>query len=69
MLAVARVRLPDSVFVEADMTDFDLGQEFDAVLYLSSSIGYLTSSEQLVSSLVAWRDILPPEGWSWSSHG
>lgn len=51
MLAVARVWLPGSVFVEADMTDFDLGQEFDAVLCLFSSIGYLTSSEQLVSSL------------------
>ncbi len=62
MLAVARVRLPDSVFVEADMTDFDLGQEFDAVLCLFSSIGYLTSSEQLVSSLAAMARHTAPGG-------
>ena len=62
MLAVALVRLPDSVFVEADMTDFDLGQEFDAVLCLFSSIGYLTSSEQLVSSLAAMARHTAPGG-------
>lgn len=75
MLRVARGRLPDVAFVEGDMTDFDLRQEFDAVLCLFSSIGYLTSGVQLRSALASMaRHVVPggvvliepwitPEGW------
>lgn len=41
MLAVARKNLPGIRFVHGNMVDFDLGKQFDVVLCLFSSIGYL----------------------------
>ncbi len=40
MLAVARTRLPDVPLTEADFLAVDLGQAFDVVVCLFSSIGY-----------------------------
>src|SRR5262245_10817884 len=36
MLAMARQRLPDIPLHQADLADFDLGRQFDAVLCLGS---------------------------------
>lgn len=47
MLAVARQRHPDVPFHHADMTDFDLGRRFDAVVCLFSSVGYLKTVDRL----------------------
>jgi SAM-dependent methyltransferase len=47
MLAVARRRHPGVPFHQGDMTDFDLGREFDAVVCLFSSIGYVRTPERL----------------------
>lgn len=41
MVAVARQRFPDVLFHQADMTNFDLGKQFDVVTCLFSSIGYV----------------------------
>jgi len=41
MLVVARDRLPEAEFVEADMSEFELGREVDAVMSLFNSINHL----------------------------
>ncbi len=40
VLTIARDRLPDVPLHRADMTRFDLGRQFDAVLCLGSAVGY-----------------------------
>ena len=47
MLAVARRRNPGVRFDEADMADFDLGVNFDAVVCLFSSIAYVKTLDQM----------------------
>ncbi len=47
MLAVARQKLPDVPFHQADLVDFDLNRRFDAVLCLGSSIGYVETLNRL----------------------
>lgn len=42
MLSRAKAKLPGVEFHRADMTDFDLGRTFDAVICMFSSIGYVT---------------------------
>jgi SAM-dependent methyltransferase len=49
-LAIARRRCPDLVFHKADMTGFDLGRDFDAVICLFSSIGHVLSKQNLFSA-------------------
>jgi SAM-dependent methyltransferase len=62
MLAVARERLPDVPFHEADMTDFDLGRRFDAVVCMFSSIGYAKTEVGLRSAIAAMARHLEPGG-------
>ncbi len=47
MLAVARQDYPEIPFYQADMVDFDLGKQFDAVTCLFSSIGYVKTKQRL----------------------
>lgn len=48
MLAQAERRLPpDTPLVQADMRNFSLGRQFDAVICLFSSIGYMASTDDL----------------------
>jgi len=49
----ARERLPDVPFHEADMTSFDLGSRFDAVVCMFSSIGYARTEERLGSAVAS----------------
>lgn len=54
LLTLARQRNPGMTFHQADMTNFDLGQRFDVVTCLFSSIGYtrtLENLEQAVTSM------------------
>jgi SAM-dependent methyltransferase len=62
MLAVARRRCPGVRFHRGDMTDFDLGTRFDAVVCLFGSIGYARTPEGLVSALRAMARHLLPGG-------
>lgn len=62
MLAVARERLPDVTFHEADMADFDLGRAYDAVVCMFSSIGYVQTKERLRSAAAAMARHLEPGG-------
>ncbi|MDG6924111.1 MAG: class I SAM-dependent methyltransferase [Nitrososphaerota archaeon] len=51
MLAVARKNVPTAEFVLGNMVDFDLGREFDVVLCLFSSIGYLRTRNTIKRAL------------------
>lgn len=50
LLAVARRRLPDVTFHQADMTAFETGRTYDAVTCLFSAIGHLPSTDALHSA-------------------
>jgi hypothetical protein len=62
LLDVARQRLPDVTLTRASMTSFDLGQRFDAVTCLFSSIGYTASIEGLRAATRAMAAHLNPGG-------
>jgi ubiquinone/menaquinone biosynthesis C-methylase UbiE len=51
LLELARERLPHATFHHADMRDFDLGKQFDAVTCLFSSIGYAGTEDALISAV------------------
>jgi SAM-dependent methyltransferase len=62
LLEVARSRLPGVPFTRADMADFDLGQRFDAVTCLFSSIGYMVTTQRLRAAVAAMARHLGPGG-------
>lgn len=62
MLGVARERLPTVSFVEGDMADFDLGQRFDAVVCLFSSIAYMAAEDRLRAAVTSMASHLEPGG-------
>lgn len=62
MLAVARERLPDVTFHEADMTAFELPRRFDAVTCMFSSIGYVRTVARLRAAIAAMARRLEPGG-------
>ena len=62
LLDIARSRLPDVPLHEADMTSFDLGRRFDAVICLFSSIGYALTVERLDAAAARMAAHLEPGG-------
>jgi SAM-dependent methyltransferase len=62
LLAIARARVPGVELLEADMTDFDLGRQFDAITCLFSSIGYVVTVERLHEAVAAMGRHLEPGG-------
>jgi SAM-dependent methyltransferase len=62
MLAIARERCPDVPLLQGDMTDFDLGRRFDAVICLFSSIGYARTVDGLERAAAAIARHLEPGG-------
>lgn len=62
MLAIARQRCPGVPLHRADMASFDLGRQFDAVVCLFSSIGYVKTVPRLQQTLVTMRRHLHPGG-------
>ena len=69
LLEVAAERLPDVTLHHADMRTFDLGKTFDAVTCLFSSIGYVSSQDELHETVERMAAHLDPggtllvEGW------
>jgi len=51
MLEVAHEKYPEVTFHHADMTNYDLGQKFDAITCLFSSIGYVKTIPALNKAL------------------
>ena len=62
MLALARERLPQVSFHTGDMADFQLGERFDAVICLFSSIGYVRTLQGLRDAVRAMAEHLSPGG-------
>jgi SAM-dependent methyltransferase len=62
LLAVARNKLPTVEFVEADMTAFSLGRQFDVVICLFSAIGYAVTIEKLNAAVLCMAEHSAPEG-------
>lgn len=62
MLTVAHRRMPETRFHLADMTDFDLGEMFDALVCMFSSIAYITSLKDLAAMIRSCERHLNPGG-------
>ena len=62
MLAIARQRNPQVIFHHADMVNFDLGCQFDVIVCLFSSIGYVKTVPNLHRTLQTMRHHLLPGG-------
>ncbi len=62
MLAVAKKKHPKICFHQGDMTDFDLGHQFDAVVCLFSSIGYVKTKARLQKAIKNMSKHLLPGG-------
>jgi SAM-dependent methyltransferase len=79
MLVQARRLLPDMRLFEGDMRNLDLGETFDAVVCLFSSVGYLEGTDDLdlaISSMACHLNaggILIVDGWvrpdAWIDRG
>ncbi len=60
MISVARKKHPKIRFHQGDMTDFDLGRQFDAIVCLFSSIGYVKTKSRLQKAIKTMdRHLLP----------
>lgn len=62
LLAIARQRCPGVPLHQADMTNFDLGRQFDVVTCLFSSIGYVKTAERMRQSIATMAAHLAPDG-------
>ncbi len=62
MLAVAKKRFPDTIFHRGDMTDFDLGRQFDAVTCLFSAIGYTKTPGNMQRAIANMARHVKPGG-------
>ena len=62
MLAVASQNYPDIPFHQADMADFDLEKQFDAVTCLFSSVGYVKTKKRLNQAIRIMTRHLNPGG-------
>jgi ubiquinone/menaquinone biosynthesis C-methylase UbiE len=62
LLAVAKKKHPKIRFHQGDMTNFDLGRQFDAVVCLFSSIGYVKTKARLQKAIKTMSRHLLPGG-------
>lgn len=62
MLAIARRKLPEATFVEADFTAFSLGRTFDLVVSIFDSLNNLLEPEDFVRCAERARAHLNPGG-------
>ena len=62
LVALARQKLSAARISVADMTDFDLGRTYDAIVCLFSSIGYVRTVANLQHAITAMARHLTPDG-------
>jgi SAM-dependent methyltransferase len=62
MINTARMKVPESEFLTADMVDFKLQDRFDVITCLFSSIGYVRSFRNLVRTLRNFHHHLTKDG-------
>lgn len=61
-IKLAKVKNPTGSYHISDMTDFHLNKKFDVIICLFSSIGYVKTFENLLSTLHCFKQHLNPEG-------
>jgi SAM-dependent methyltransferase len=61
-LRLARAKHPAGRFFEADMSEFDLPDRYDAIICMFSSIGYVLTLPRLEQTLRTFRRHLAPGG-------
>jgi len=61
-LEIAQEKCPASKFSLADMTDFDLGKQYDVVTCLFSAIGYVKTVENTTKAIASFARHLRPRG-------
>jgi SAM-dependent methyltransferase len=59
---LARAKVPEAEFRTGDMADFELGRQFDVIVCLFSSIGYLTDPERVEAAARSFHRHLTPGG-------
>jgi SAM-dependent methyltransferase len=59
---IASEKNPGGRFMQGDMSDFHLSRQYDAVLCLFSSIGYLQTLDRVQRALTCFREHLAPGG-------
>lgn len=62
LLAIARERNPEATFHEADMTAFELPDQFDVIICLFGAIGYVKTLIKLRETLACIQRHLKPGG-------
>jgi len=62
MLSVAKKKHPKIRFHQGDMADFDLGRQFDVIVCLFSSIGYVRTKPRLRNAVKTMGEHLLPGG-------
>ncbi len=62
ILARAMKKNPDVTFVRQDMAKLNLDKKFDVIICLFSSIGYLTTKQQIVSAFKRFKEHLNKGG-------
>jgi ubiquinone/menaquinone biosynthesis C-methylase UbiE len=62
MLSVARKKYPKITFHQGNMTDFNLGRQFDVIICLFSSIGYVRTKSGLQKAIQTMTRHLLPGG-------
>lgn len=62
MLAIARRKFPDIQFSQGDLADFTINKQFDAMVCLWGSIGFVRTQERLNQALATFAAHLKPGG-------
>jgi len=62
MVEVAKTKFKDAIFEQGDMIDFNLKTEFDIILCLFSSIGYVKTYSNLEKTIVNFKNHLKKGG-------
>ncbi len=62
ILEIARKKLPNVEFVQSDMTELNLGKQFDVITCLFSSIGYVKTKANLQKTIQNFAEHLLPGG-------
>jgi ubiquinone/menaquinone biosynthesis C-methylase UbiE len=62
MLTVAKEKIPKATLLHGDMTNLDLEKEFDVIICMFSSIGYVKTKENLARTIKGFADHLKTGG-------
>ena len=62
MLALAKARVPNAVFIESDIRLFEIAEKFDAVLMTGRTISYLIKNKDIIQTFECISKVLKSGG-------